>query len=79
MRDAISMSLDSMKEKGKKDKKVLMVVTDGDDNTSNLSLEELVRKAEQSDVLIYSIGILSEVVLVGWTKKRQSLDRAAGC
>src|SRR6266852_3063235 len=60
MRDAISMSLDYMKERGKKDKKVLMVVTDGDDNTSNLSLEELVRKAEQSDVLIYPIGILSE-------------------
>jgi Ca-activated chloride channel family protein len=59
MRDAISMSLDYLK-KGKKDKKVLMVVTDGDDNTSNLSLEELVRKAEQSDVLIYSIGILSD-------------------
>ncbi len=37
-----------------------MVVTDGDDNTSNLSLEELVRKAEQSDVLIYSVGILSD-------------------
>jgi Ca-activated chloride channel family protein len=60
MRDAISMSLDYLKEKGKKDKKVLMVVTDGDDNTSNLSLEELVRKAEQSDVLIYSIGILND-------------------
>jgi Ca-activated chloride channel family protein len=60
MRDAISMSLDYMKEKSKKDKKVLVVVTDGDDNTSNMTLEELVRKAQQSDVLIYSIGILSD-------------------
>ena len=60
MRDAISMSIDYMKKKGKKDKKVLMVVTDGNDNASNLSLEELVRKAEQSDVLMYSIGILSD-------------------
>jgi VWFA-related protein len=59
MRDAISMSFD-YKEKGKKDKKVLMVVTDGNDNASNMSLEELVRKAEQSGVLIYSIGILSD-------------------
>jgi len=60
MRDAISMSIDYVKDKGKKDKKVLIVVTDGNDNTSNIGLEELVRKAQQSDVLIYSIGILSE-------------------
>src|ERR1019366_6001232 len=60
MRDAISMSMDYLKEKAKKDKKVLVVVTDGNDNTSNINLEDLMRKAQQSDVLIYSIGILSE-------------------
>ena len=53
MRDAISMSIDYVKEKGKKDKKVLLVVTDGNDNTSNETLEQLVRKARQSEVLIY--------------------------
>jgi VWFA-related protein len=60
MRDAISMSIDYVKDKGKKDKKVLIVVTDGNDNTSNISLEDTVRKAQQNDVLVYSIGILSE-------------------
>jgi Ca-activated chloride channel homolog len=60
MRDAISMSMDYIKDKAKEDKKVLVVVTDGNDNTSNINLEELMRKAQQSDVLIYSIGILSE-------------------
>jgi VWFA-related protein len=60
MRDAVSMSIDYVKDKGKKDKKVLVIVTDGNDNTSNVNLEELVRKSQQSDVLIYSIGILSE-------------------
>src|SRR5580704_6288670 len=60
MRDAISMSIDYMKDKGKKDKKVLLVVTDGNDNTSNMTLEQLVRKAQQSEVLIYCIGLLSE-------------------
>ena len=34
MRDATTMSMDYLKEKGKKVKKVLLVVTDGDDNTS---------------------------------------------
>lgn len=60
MRDAISMSIDYVKGKAKKDKKVLVVITDGNDNTSNVNLEELVRKSQQSDVLIYSVGILSE-------------------
>jgi Ca-activated chloride channel homolog len=60
MRDALSMSIDYVKDKAKKDKKVLVVVTDGNDNTSNINLEDMVRKAQQSDVLIYSIGLLSE-------------------
>jgi Ca-activated chloride channel homolog len=33
MRDAITMSMDYLKEKGKRDKKVLLVVTDGDDTS----------------------------------------------
>jgi len=60
MRDAISMSLDYAKESGKKSKKVLLVITDGNDNTSNETLEQLVRKARQSEVLIYCIGLLNE-------------------
>ncbi len=59
MRDAISASIDKVKE-GKKEKKVLLVVTDGNDNTSDITLEQLVRKAQQSEVLIYCIGLLSE-------------------
>src|SRR5579864_8246025 len=60
MRDAISMSIDYAKESGKKAKKVLLVITDGNDNTSNETLEQLFRKAHQSEVLIYSIGLLNE-------------------
>jgi Ca-activated chloride channel family protein len=60
MRDAISMSIDYMKEQAKLDKKVLLVVTDGDDNASSVTLEELVRKAQQSEVLIYTIGLLND-------------------
>ena len=60
MRDAIRMSIDYVKDKGKKDKRVLVVVTDGNDNTSMIGLEDLVKKAQQSEVLIYSIGILSD-------------------
>lgn len=62
MRDAVSMSIDYLKEKGKREKKVLLVVTDGDDNTSGAAntMEKLVDKAQQSEVLIYTIGLLTE-------------------
>jgi len=60
MRNAISSSIDYVKDKGKRDKKVLVVVTDGNDNTSTESLEGLVRKAQHSEVLIYCIGLLSD-------------------
>lgn len=60
MRDAISMSMDHLKQEGKKDKKVLLVVTDGDDTASTgITLEKLVEKAHKLDqVIIYGIGIL---------------------
>ncbi len=62
MRDAIRMSIDHLREKAKKDKKVLLVVTDGNDNASMMSLESLVQAAQQtgSETEIYAIGLLSE-------------------
>jgi Ca-activated chloride channel family protein len=60
MRDAIRMSIDYLKENGKKDKKVLVVVTDGDDNNSSMSLENLIKASQQSEVVIYTVGLLSE-------------------
>jgi Ca-activated chloride channel homolog len=60
MRDAIRMSIDHLKEKGHKDKRVLVVVTDGNDNSSVISLENLLKASQQSEVLIYSVGLLNE-------------------
>jgi VWFA-related protein len=60
MRDAIRMSIDHLKEKAKRDKKVILVVTDGNDNASTMSLDALARLAQQDDVLVYAIGLLAE-------------------
>ena len=59
MRDAIRMSVEHLRAKSKRNKKVILVVTDGNDNSSNYGLSELVRLAQQNDVLIYAIGILA--------------------
>ncbi|MCU1339535.1 MAG: von Willebrand factor, type [Bryobacterales bacterium] len=61
MRNAISGAIDYMKTDAKLDKKVLVVVTDGNDNASTeTTLEQLLRKVRDSGVLVYSIGLLNE-------------------
>lgn len=60
MRDAINVSIDHLREKAHRDKKVIVVVTDGVDNASMISLEKLVMVAQQSGVLIYAVGLLNE-------------------
>jgi len=58
LRDAIIGSLDHLK-KGSKDKKVLLLVTDGEDNASHNSLEKTLREIQKTDTVIYTIGLLS--------------------
>src|SRR5579872_5927512 len=74
MREAISMSIDHMKQKAKKDKKVILVVTDGNDNASTIGLETLVKKAQQSEVLVYTIGLLSEEEKREAKRAKRALD-----
>jgi Ca-activated chloride channel homolog len=57
--DAVIGSLDHLK-KGHKDKRVLLVITDGVDNSSRKSFEYTVKVAQQSDAAIYAIGVFSE-------------------
>jgi VWFA-related protein len=68
------MSIDHVKQKAKRDKKVLLVITDGDDNSSANSLEKLVREAQQSEVLVYAIGLLTEEAQREAKRARRALD-----
>lgn len=74
MRDAIRMSIGHIKAKAKKDKKVILVVTDGNDNASMVSLENLVKEAQQSEVIIYAIGLLSEEERREAKRAKRALD-----
>jgi Ca-activated chloride channel family protein len=60
MRDAIRVSVDHLHDKAKHDKKVIIVITDGNDNASMVTLESLVKLAQQDGTLIYAIGLLGE-------------------
>jgi VWFA-related protein len=59
--DAVVASADHLKKSGSLEKKVLLVVTDGEDNASRESLEQALRRLqEQNGPTIYTIGLLSE-------------------
>jgi Ca-activated chloride channel family protein len=59
--DAIVATADEMKRHGKLQKKVLFVVTDGEDNASRESLEEAVHRLQEEDgPTVYAIGLLGE-------------------
>lgn len=57
--DALIGSVDHLK-KGHKDKKVLLVITDGDDNRSEKTFAYALHAAQQSNAMIYAIGVFSD-------------------
>jgi len=77
MRDAIKLSVGELKAKAKRDKKVILVVTDGNDNASTTGLESLVREAQQDDVLVYAIGLLTDEDKREAKKAKRALDLLA--
>ena len=54
--DAVAFGVDRVK-RGKHRKKVLVVITDGQDNASALKFRELIERVEEDEVLIYPVGM----------------------
>jgi len=74
--DAIIGSLDHLK-KASKDKHVLLIVTDGEDNSSHYSLERTIRDIQKTDTVIYTIGLLSQESKKSAKKARKALEDIA--
>jgi Ca-activated chloride channel family protein len=72
--DAVIGSLDHLK-KGTRDKKVILVVTDGEDNASRHSLENTVEQAQRNDAVIYAVGLFSDDDL---KHNRRAMKKARG-
>jgi Ca-activated chloride channel family protein len=58
--DALALGIDHLKA-GTRDRKALVVLSDGGDNASRRSLDEVLLNARQSNATIYTIGIYDEV------------------
>jgi len=57
--DAVAAALSHLKQ-GDRDKKVLIVISDGGDNASKQTLDEILSMAGRSNAIIYTIGIFDE-------------------
>ena len=78
--DAAAASLDRLKS-GYLDKKVLLIVSDGEDNSSHRSLDSALQEAQRSSALIYAVGLLREEKPESAERDRQALlalTRATG-
>jgi Ca-activated chloride channel family protein len=58
--DAIYLAADKVMKDGKKDKKALLVITDGEDNVSKYGINKVIEKLRQSKVTVYAVGLLEE-------------------
>jgi|HubBroStandDraft_1064217.scaffolds.fasta_scaffold00978_9 Ca-activated chloride channel family protein len=58
MRDALLLGIEHLRHRAHKDKKVLLVITDGEDNSSMETQAHLIEVAQQNDVIIYAVGLL---------------------
>ena len=75
--DALAAAIEHLK-KGNRDKKVLIVVSDGGDNASKYNLSQIVEMAEKSDAIIYTIGIYTEDDPDQKPEALQKLSKATG-
>ncbi|QOY86431.1 VWA domain-containing protein [Paludibaculum fermentans] len=57
--DALSVALERL-QSSDRDKKILLVISDGGDNASHLKLPAILKTAGRSNALVYTIGIFDE-------------------
>lgn len=59
MHDAIDLAETYLDEHATRDRKALVVITDGNDNASETTLDRIRTRAAERDLVIYGIGLLS--------------------
>jgi len=75
MRDALLLGIEHLRHHAARDKKVLLVVTDGEDNSSVETQAHLVQAAQRNDVIIYAVGLLGAEEPASATRARKQLNQ----
>ena len=75
--DALAAAIEHLK-RGNRDKKVLIVVSDGGDNASKHNLSQILEMAGKSDAIIYTIGIYTDEDPDQKPEELRKLSKATG-
>jgi Ca-activated chloride channel family protein len=65
--DAVFLAARHLNEQGAHEKKVLLVVSDGEDNKSKYKLNEVLSALQESKIILYSVGLLSSESVFAYT------------
>jgi Ca-activated chloride channel family protein len=60
LRDAVDVAGTYLRERGTRDRKVLLVITDGNDNASTVTMEQIHKQAERSETVVYGVGLFGD-------------------
>ena len=58
--DALYLAAEKVTKDGKKDKKAILLITDGEDNASKYGINKVIEALRQSKVTVYAVGLLEE-------------------
>ncbi|HEX3643967.1 MAG TPA: VWA domain-containing protein [Vicinamibacterales bacterium] len=75
MWDAIGQAQSYLSERGTRERRVLLVITDGIDNASAATRDQIEKQAEQRDTVIFAVGLFGDEGRV--KQGRHELDRLA--
>jgi Ca-activated chloride channel family protein len=75
--DAIASGVDYF-SRGRYERKVLIVVSDGGDNASHIGFDPILARIEASNVVIYAVGLIDPLEEDANPKRLKQLARASG-
>src|SRR6476646_9846289 len=58
--DALYLAADKVTKDGKKDKKAILLISDGEDNASKYGINKVIEALRQAKVTLYAVGLLEE-------------------
>jgi Ca-activated chloride channel family protein len=75
MRDAVDVAEAYLRQHASRDRKVLLVITDGIDNASTVTMEQIHKQAERSETVIYGVGLFGDDASARKKAGRHELDQ----
>jgi len=75
LRDAVDAAEHYLREHATRDRKILLVITDGKDNASMVTMRQIQEAAERSETVVYAVGLFGQADSPTAKEGRRELDQ----